>query len=286
MRYSSFDAFMQLPKGVLDPKGPYALVFLEDAAEVEGTITHLLETGFSDVLVFGAEDLLNGDADRVHLITHALQNAGDIADVVNIAIGAFPGMWLHYCYNSEFLFFPFCETRKIRELTTFITEERRDTVMTYVIDLYTNDLGNHPNAVSRDAAHFDRSGYYALQRFDEDGAALDRQLDFYGGLRWRYEEHVPWPRRRIDRVGLFRAQKGLRLNADHTFNVPEYNTYSCPWHHNLSATICSFRTAKALMNNPGSMHAIPHFWWKNSEKFEWSSNQLMQLGLMEPGQWF
>ena len=286
MRYPSLQAFMQQASGVLDPKGPYALVFVEDTAEMESTISHLRASGFPEVLVFGGADLLVGDSEGVHLITHVLHEVGDMASAVNAVIDAFPGVWLHYCYNAEFLFFPFCETRTIRELTIFGTEERRDTVMTYVIDLYSNDLGKHPNAVSRDTAHFDRSGYYALQRFSEDGEALERQLDFYGGLRWRYEEHVPWQRRRIDRVGLFRAQKGLRLNPDHTFNIAEYNTYSCPWHHNVSATICSFRTAKALMTNPGSMHAIPHFWWKNSEKFRWSSNQLMQLGLMEPGQWF
>ena len=111
-------------------------------------------------------------------------------------------------------------------------------------------------------------------------------MDIFGGLRWRFEEHVPWTRRRIDRVAMFRAYRGLTLGEDHLFNDPEYNTVSCPWHHNITAAVCSFRTAKALMTNPGSQFAIPHFWWKNSEKFDWSSTQLMEHGLMEPGQWF
>jgi len=68
--------------------------------------------------------------------------------------------------------------------------------------------------VSLDSAHLDRAGYYALARMP-DGKIKDRQLDFYGGLRWRFEEHVPWTRRKIDRVGLFKAKKGLELLEDH-----------------------------------------------------------------------
>jgi hypothetical protein len=48
----------------------------------------------------------------------------------------------------------------------------------------------------------------------------------------------------------------------------------------------SFRTAKALRSNAGSMFDIRDFRWHNSVRFEWHSQQLMDLGLMEPGQWF
>jgi hypothetical protein len=64
------------------------------------------------------------------------------------------------------------------------------------------------------------------------------------------------------------------------------NTYACPWHNNLTAAVCSFRTAKALRTNPGSRDAIQTFDWHNSTPFAWHSQQLMDLGLMEPGQWF
>ncbi len=131
----------------------------------------------------------------------------------------------------------------------------------------------------------DKSGYYALARW-RAGQALDRQMDFFGGLRWRFEEHVPFAKRRIDRVALFRAKPGLRLNADHTLSDDEMNTYACPWHHSPTAAIASFRTAKALRKNPGSRQAIRTFRWRNSEPFRWQSRQLLDLGLMEPGQWF
>ncbi len=172
-------------------------------------------------------------------------------------------------------------------MLTFHTEERRDAMLCYVVDLYAGDLGQFPNAVSLETALLDKSGYYALARYDEvAGEDKDRQLDFFGGLRWRFEEHVPYDRRKIDRIALFRAKSGLKLRPDHTFNDEEYNTYACPWHHNLTAAICSFRTAKALKTNPGSTFEIQTFQWHNSVPFEWSSQQLLDLGLMEPGQWF
>ena len=45
-------------------------------------------------------------------------------------------------------------------------------------------------------------------------------------------------------------------------------------------------TAKALTTNPGSRSDIRDLGWSHSVPFEWSSRQLMDLGLMEPGQWF
>ena len=111
-------------------------------------------------------------------------------------------------------------------------------------------------------------------------------MDFFGGLRWRFEQFIPAARRRIDRVGLFQAAKGLELREDHRFNKEIYNTYTCPWHNNITAAIGSFRTAKALLSNPQSMHNVGHFWWKHSEPFKWESTQLMEHGMMEPGQWF
>ncbi|MEM6307580.1 MAG: hypothetical protein AAF701_06320, partial [Pseudomonadota bacterium] len=61
---------------------------------------------------------------------------------------------------------------------------------------------------------------------------------------------------------------------------------SCPWHHSLTGAVCSFRAAKALRHNPNSRYAIHNFRWHNTVPFRWSSVQLMEMGLMEPGQWF
>ena len=271
-------------------KGPVAAVFAEDAAEIDGTLAHVLKLGFREVLLLAPEGLAAGAemAPRITTIRHDVYAEGAVTGAVNALIAAMPGIWIHYGFNAEYLFFPFCETRNVRELIAFHTEERRDALLSYVIDLYAGDLDRHPDAVAPAEALLDRSGYYALGRPDpaNHNHPKERQLDFFGGLRWRFEEHVPAARRKIDRIALFRARPGLVLREDFTFSDEEYNTYACPWHNNITTAVMSFRTAKALRTNPGSRYDIRDFRWRNSIPFEWSSQQLMDLGLMEPGQWF
>lgn len=270
-------------------KGPLAMIFVEDEVEIGTTLRHHLESGFGTVVALMPYDFsIPADvADRVDRIAFDLSTGDNLPDAVNAFIKAQPGRWMYYCYNAEFLFFPFCEHRSVGEMLAFQAEERRDAMLAYVVDLYADDLGKHPNAVSLNSAHLDKSGYYAQARPDPvTGHPKERQLDFFGGLRWRYEEHIPTRSRKIDRIALFKAQPDLQLRPDHTFNDEEYNTYACPWHHNLTAAVCSFRTAKALKRNPGSRYDISTFAWHNSIPFEWHSRQLLDLGLMEPGQWF
>lgn len=288
MDYASLDAFLEQGKAVL-AKGPLGIVLIEDLVEADSAIRHQLACGFRAVLAFAPPSwAMPADlAERVHRIPFDTHSPEALTRAINPVIAACPETtWLHYCYNAEYLFYPFCETRNVNELLTFHAEERRDAMLTYGVDLYAPDLGKNPNAVNREEAMLDRSGYFALARKDENGVARERQYDFFGGLRWRFEEHVPQARRKIDRIGLFRAQKALKLRPDHSFNIEEYNTYACPWHHNLTAVIASFRVAKALKANSGSSFDIASFKWYNSVPFGWKSQQLMDLGLMEPGQWF
>ncbi|WP_236641256.1 glycosyltransferase family 2 protein [Paracoccus aeridis] len=290
-RVQSFASFIASPGDALT-RGPVAVLLIEDGVEVASTLEHHIRAGFRRILALSAEPLpasaLPDDPkERVINLIHDCQRTRAHVEPVNAIIGAAPpDTWVYYGYNAEYLFYPFAETRSVGELLAFHAEERRRAMLTYVIDLYAPDLSRFPNAVSVDEAMFDRTGYYALGRMDRNGRPKDRQLDFYGGLRWRFEEHLPLDRRRIDRIALFRTQKGLQLLADHRFNVEEYNTHSCPWHHNLTAAVASFRVAKALARNPSSRDHITGFAWNNSLRFRWTSNQLLELGLMEPGQWF
>jgi hypothetical protein len=288
MHFDSLTAFAKSADAV-PKKGPVAIVLVEDDTEVATTLRHHQQAGFQHLIVFMPRNFdmprdLQGSVIR---IDYNATTDGAMEAAVNGVIAAVPeGTWMYYCFNAEYLFHPFCETRTVGEMLAFHTEERRSAMLSYVVDLYADDLWECPNAVSLDRAHLDRSGYYALARPDAKGHPKDRQLDFFGGLRWRYEEHVPAARRKIDRIALFRTKQGLKLRPDHTFNDEEYNTYACEWHHNITAAICSFRTAKALKLNPGSTFDIHTFKWHNSAPFEWHSRQLLDLGLMEPGQWF
>ncbi|RUS60244.1 hypothetical protein EGN72_10665 [Pseudorhodobacter sp. E13] len=289
MRYSNLAAFVDKGRDVL-AKGPIAIIMAEDPVEVESTLLHHLDIGFRAVLMLANPeiDLPASVEDKIHRIDFATHQPEAMMTAVNQLIEAAPGLWFYYGYNAEYLFHPFCESRNIRELLAFHTEERRDALLSYVIDLYADDLDKHPSAVSLEDAMLDKSGYYALGRPDpaNHNHPRERQLDFFGGLRWRFEEHIPAARRKIDRIAVFRAKPGLRLRPDFTFSDEEYNTYACPWHHNITTAVVSFRTAKALKSNPGSRYDIHDFKWHNSIKFQWHSQQLMDLGLMEPGQWF
>ena len=273
-------------------KGPVAIILIEDPAAIATTLNHHLRSGFRQILALSLDPLSDsalpqGHDSRIVNLRYDARRNGAHVHAVNAVIDAVPvDTWLYYCYNAEFLFFPFSETRTIGEMLAFHAEERRRAMLTYVIDLYAPDLKRFPDAVSVSEALFDRNGYYALGRRNRSGGFHDRQLDFFGGLRWRFEEHLPPDRRRIDRISIFRSAKGLKILPEHRFNVEEYNTYSCPWHHNLTAAITSFRVAKALASNPGSRQVIKDFSWRNSHPFRWNSQQLMDLGLMEPGQWF
>lgn len=288
MPLASVNEFLRKDAAAL-PKGPVALVFVEDQIEIGTTLRHHLQAGFAVVVALIPDEfVIPEDVEaKIHRISYDVAGGDLMPDAVNRFIEAMPGRWLYYCYNAEYLFHPFCERRTVGEMLAFHAEERREAMLTYVVDLYADDLNKYENAVSLENALLDKSGYYALARPDPvTGHPKERQLDFFGGLRWRFEEHIPKQSRKIDRIALFLAKPGLRLLADHRFNEEEYNTYACPWHHNLTATVCSFRTAKALKRNPGSRFDIDTFNWHYSTPFEWHSRQLLDLGLMEPGQWF
>lgn len=289
MNYPSLDAFLETAKPLL-AKGPVCIVFAEDPVEVDSTLRHHLNAGFTQVLLLAPESIAVAAelAARITRISCDVHADDALVGAVNRIAAAAPGVWFYYCYNGEYLFFPFCETRTVRDLLAFHSEERREAMLSYVVDLYADDLDAFPSAVSLERAHLDKSGYYALGRLDpaNHNHPKDRQLDFFGGLRWRFEEHIPAPRRKIDRIALFRAKPDVLLRPDFTFSEEEYNTYACPWHHNITTAVVSFRTAKALRSNAGSRFDIHNFLWHNSTPFQWHSQQLMDLGLMEPGQWF
>ena len=160
-------------------------------------------------------------------------------------------------------------------------------VLTYVIDLYAGDLDRASQRRLLEDAHLDRSGYYALARKDDRTATAGTAARFLRRAALAVRGTCPEPRRRIDRIALFRARPGLRLRADHTFDDEEYNTYACPWHHNLTAAICSFRTAKALKSNAGShlRHPRPSA-GTTRRRSTGSRSSCWTSGLMEPGQWF
>ena len=127
-----------------------------DDVEVGSTVRHHLDAGFRSVITFGVPDIRLPDnlPANVHNVDFDMASKDALLKVVNSVIELAPAQWIYYGYNTEYIFYPFCEHRAIGEMLAFHTEERRDAVLTYVVDLYAGDLGAHPNAVSlEDALH-------------------------------------------------------------------------------------------------------------------------------------
>ncbi len=263
------------------PKGPLAIILNEDDVDLTATVSHHQRLGFAATIVAStaAPDDLHAD------MVIDVSAGTELFEVINTLMPAIQDRWVFACHNAEYLFFPFCETRTISDALQFVSEERRDAVFCAVLDLYSDDPKFGEQGLGDALAYFDRTGYFALDRFD--GAdRQERQVDLFGGLKWRYAEHIPWERQRIDRISLFRGAEDLEMSRDFRFNKPELNTVNCAWHNNLTCVVASTRVAKSLRRNPGSMHEVGSFRWGQSERFSWRSQQLMDLGLMEPGQWF
>ena len=272
-------------------KGPVALIAVEDEALVAETLHHHLDAGFAEVVALlpgPLRDMLPGAlAARVTRVCHSVVTDLAIHDTLTrVTARAAPGPWLYWGYNAEFLFHPFRESRPVTEMLEFHEGERREAMLAALVDLYAPDLTAAPTGVTLTGAMLDRTGYHALGRRGADGQPRERQLDLYGGLRLRYAQHVAPERQRIDRIALWRARPDLRMTPDLLWSDPEYNTHACPWHRNLTAAVASFRAAKALKANAASTYDIADFRWHGSTPFAWHSRQLMELGLMEPGQWF
>lgn len=262
--------------------GPLALLFVEDGCALGPTLRHHEETGFGQIVALAAPGIDRPDLpEGVAWIGIAGTGREAVAAAVTEAIAAAGRRWIYWGFNAEFLYHPFRETRPIGAFCTFLESERREAALAHVVDLYP-ETGR---TLDPDAASFDGAGYFAEGRIGPDGAVLDRQKDIFGGLRRRYEELVPEAHRRIDRPALFRAAPGLVLGADFLLSDPERNTYACPWHHSPTVAVASFRAAKALLHNPASRDRIGAFGWRGSVPFRGSSVQLMEHGLMEPGQW-
>lgn len=286
--YTSIADFLRRGQAAL-AEGPVAVILAEDLAEIPSTLAHHAARGFARLLLFAPAEAVVPPAfgSLLARIDHAAPFDGGLPAIVSALMPRVPpGTWIYAGHNAEYLFHPFCETRSVAEMLAFHAEERRGAMFGQVVDLYAADLAAHPDGIDLAAPCFDRTGYYAVERRAPDGAVADRQLDLHGGLRWRFDDHVPKGRRRIDRVPLFRARPGLRMNADFTLNDPELNTYACRWHNSLTCAVASFRAAKALRANPASREVIATFRWWGSERFEWSSAQLLRAGLMECDQWF
>ena len=273
MRYATLEDFIKT-KG--RKAKAVALLVCEDDVFADRSVDHLLKLGFETVVAIGpgAADLEKAEAENVAVIP---MKAAEAVDVANAIGDRLEGAWLIVCFNGEFPFFPYCESRSIFDFIDFLGSERRASCMAYSVDLYSDAL-IAGDAVDLADVYFDAEGWYG---FDGEKG----HVDVYGGLGWRYEEFAPISLSRVNRPALFRGGPGSRLHPDLWLEDGALNTLNCPWHNNPTIALMSFRRARRLLSHPNFKGAIDTLMWPNARRFEWSSEQLVRLGLIEAGQW-
>lgn len=277
MRHASVDDYARAPRR---GGGPVAVLLCEDGVLAEASARRLSALGFGAVVAAGpGAAAVDADRPGVDAFPARISAAPSRAELVNRLLGLFVGRWVLVCFNGEFPFFPYCETRTATDFADFLRSERRSTCAAYAIDLYADamidDAAAEPDL---DDVLFDAEGWYGFDRGDG-------LVDVYGGLGWRFEEYAPVALSRVNRPAFIRAGNGARFGEDLWLTTADANAISCPWHANPTMAIMSFRRTRRLLSHPNFRGAIDTLVWPNSRRFEWRSDQLSALGLIEAGQW-
>jgi hypothetical protein len=108
MHFTSLNHFLTKGTEAL-AKGPIALILLEDDVEIGSSIRHHIDAGFKSVITFGVPDI--DLPDDLPANVHRVDFDATVRDaqviIVNAVIEKAPSQWMYYCYNTEYIFFPF-----------------------------------------------------------------------------------------------------------------------------------------------------------------------------------
>ncbi|MEM9059593.1 MAG: hypothetical protein AAGD13_03950 [Pseudomonadota bacterium] len=274
-----FDTIEALVKARPDLAGGVVAVLLcETPAQTNCSMRRLAAQGAGSLIVIG-DAPEPSDLDVQVVRVKQLPSQRSAWSMLNQLIDLLAGRWLLWLWNGEYFVFPFGETRTLSDLAAFLGDERRKMIFTYAFDLYANDLPNGGDNLEEADLHFDRIGYHAFPR-DE------KVLRLFGGLGWRFAEFAPRETQQIGRTSLFKAEKGVWMDRKYLFEDAEYASVQCKWHHNPTAAVMSLRRTRRILAHPEFHRVRGNLLWEGSEKFDWTSRQLLELGMIEPGQWF
>lgn len=259
------------------PSGPVGIVLCDSPRQARTTVRRLVGQGAALIVTVGeAGPLDTAGQPLVRIGEHPGRHAHR---VLNTILGAMAGCWVVWLWAGEFLFYPFGETRSLPELTAFLEDERRRVLYCYALDLYGIDMPRPDQAPWDLALHFDRIGY---QPFPQP----DQGLNLYGGLGWRFEELAPPAMSQLGRSALVRVERETTLDRNWRFGDREHDSVSCPWHHSPTGAVMTLRRSWRILAHPGFADVAGDLIWQGSTRFDWTSRQLLEAGMIEPGQWF
>lgn len=209
---------------------------------------------------------------------------------------ALDGRWVLPLFNGEFPAFPWFETRSLADLAAFQDGERRRGVGGWVVDMHAPGLAeaaeaDDPDWAPPDRTLFDLGGCFALtgpaEPWEAEGAGPvpPEAPRLYGGVGWRHQERFARPPR-LDRTAFFRVARGMTVDETFRQGDPKADGLSGAWHRSPTMAVMSFRTARALLSQPEVAADPPDLAWSGARSWGWSSGELLDAGVIEPGQWF
>lgn len=276
MHYPTAKAFARAAPML--PSGPVGILLCESAVHADHSAQALAAQGAASIIAVGASQGITLPDTPVIRIDEAPDMQSD-REILNTLFRALTDRWVVWLWNGEFLLFPFCETRSLPDLTQFLADERRKSLFCYALDLYARTMPPPSDPPQKAGLYFDRVGYHA---FPKDG----EQLRIYGGLGWRFEEICPPPMQQIGRTALLKVAADTALDRERLFGQSELDSVACPWHHNPTAAVMSLRRTQRILAHPAFDKVADRLIWHGTTTFEWHSHQLLDLGMIEPGQWF
>ena len=143
-----------------------------------------------------------------------------------------------------------------------------------------------PRALAEIGGVFAMTGAPASWEAAEAPCATAEAPRLYGGIGWRMQARAGRPPPRLDRVMFLRLRPGLRCDATFRSGDPATDGLSGPWHRSPTIAAMSFRAARAVLAAPETAANPPDLAWSGARPWRWSSAELLDLGVIEPGQWF
>jgi hypothetical protein len=217
------------------------------------------------------------------------------------------GKWCLSVEPYDFLVFPKCETRHIRDLTDFVESEQRRHVFAIVVDTYA-DVPASQLKFSDAVSPFEMFPYFDRFGYQTAGAEDLKVVPILGGVQRRFlYGDEPQKAPPLNRIPLLKMTKDSYYLASTRVLVPaEFNTPHSDWHSTTTACLLRY----ALLSNEMSLHiakqaepaelypdnVTPLFAGsegmtsavlknQGSQKYT-GSRDLLDCGLINNGQWF
>jgi hypothetical protein len=215
----------------------------------------------------------------------------------------------HWCLTldpDEFLVYPYCDTRSIRDMVDYFDSENKESFFTIFLDMYPKravedaiyEEGMNPLEV---APWFDPTGFY------QEKMPVNGDYWVRGGVRRRvFFPEQPWNAPALNKTPLVRWKKHfLYLSSTHVLNPkrlnePHFKDTLAPTGCLLHFKYLSLFQNKVLEEMERKQHYAgsreykryaemfekkTHLWCEGSVRFlGW--RQLVDLGLMNVGRWF